>query len=141
MEATVDYDDPRSVVAGFINAMHEWELRSWDAMRAARETPDPSSYQAGVFQGMADIFSRFCTTRQRPHGRQGAFQKPPEYDPDRETLVDIEVVNPRRARVDTDRVAVLGGGRYRYILHKTNDRWLIDRLQHQCGDTWESAIL
>lgn len=91
---------------------------------------------------MDTIFRCFCTPKERKFGRQGSFRKPPEYDPEKEQVLDTEVDEIRkRANVTTHRQAVFGGGRHRYTLVRNDDRWFIDTLKRECGDEWQNAIL
>lgn len=131
---------PQSVVAAFIQAMHEWELSSWEASRRARNTPDPASYWPEVAAALGRVFATFCTPRERPQGRQASFQKPPEYDSNAEHILDSGITGDR-ARVDTERKAPFGGGLLRYTLHRRDNQWLIDNVKRKNGDDWEPAIL
>jgi hypothetical protein len=131
---------PENVVADFIAAMNQWERDSWKASRAARDHPDPSSYQEGVLESLQEIFNRCCTDRKRPQGRLGSFSKPPEYDPSTEAIVGMTEEGDR-AVVETKREALLYDGTYRYTLHLTNGGWLIDRLQRLDDSGWESHVL
>ena len=45
------------------------------------------------------------------------------------------------AHVETARVSALGGGSYRYTLHRRQGRWLIDGLKRKDGDRWVRDIL
>ena len=83
---------------------------------------------------MDAVFTMYCTARDRPYGRQASFQRPPEYDPERETITRTEILR-NKAFVDTERVAVLGGGSYRYVLHKVAGRWLIRQPEAKGGST------
>lgn len=81
----VRFSSPELVVERFIQAMNSWELAAWELSRAARGSEDPASYRTTVLSMQNDLFAKYCTPRQRPHGRLGSFQRPPEYDPERET--------------------------------------------------------
>lgn len=135
-----DYRSPASVVMAFIAAMNRWETESWQAMRAARNTITPDSYRAEVNHRMIRIFQAYCTDKERPHGRTGSFQSPPECDPKKETVTST-TVEKRKALVETTRQTVLGGGEYRYVLFMQADQWRIDNLKYKCGEKWEKAIL
>lgn len=137
-----DFDHPTSVVSAFIQAMNRWETESWQAERSCRTTDDPFSYQADVRAKMDAIFSSFCTPKDRKYGRNGSFQKPPEYDPQHEKILETEIdENRKRAYVTTYREAVLGGGRHRYSLTRRGNRWLIDTLKRERRGEWQSVIL
>ena len=120
--------------------MNAWELRAWELSRAARDSPDRTSHWPEVQATLDSVFAKHCTARKRPQGRQASFQRPPEYDPQRETIIRTEV-DRELAYVDTERVAPLGGGAYRYTLHRRDDRWLIDNVKRRDGDRWVHHIL
>ena len=137
-----NFDEPGSVVAGFISAMYHWELDSWKAMRAAQNSDDPPSYQEVVKQRQTEIFNNFCTNKGRKQGRLGSFQNPPEYNPSSEKVSSSTIEpNGRKAIVETVRESRLGGGIYRYVLYRREQRWLIDNLTHEVDGVWEKAIL
>ncbi len=134
------YDNPESVVKVFILAMNRWETEAWQAMRAVRNSDDPASYQTKVKKKLDAIFAMYCTPKDRPYGRLGSFQKPPEYDPTKEHI-QCSTIEKRKAYVDTVRDSVLGGGCYRYVLLRKNSQWRIDNLKHDWQSKWEKAIL
>lgn len=134
---------PANVVRAFILDMNAWEIEANAARRRARDTPQPDSYQGAIQASVAEIFRRRCTDRVRGQGRvlNPSFQRPPEYDPRTETVQSETIDGPSRATVETRRDAILGGGRYRYTLHRRQGAWLIDSLQHFEDDTWQRWIL
>lgn len=137
-----DFDDPRSVVSSFIAAMNEWEINALEAQRESRHSSDPSAYQVSVLECMQEVFDTYCTKRPRPHGRLGSFQHPPEYDPASETVIDTSIdEDGRLALVITERTAFLGGGAFRYCLHRTGGRWLINNLECHIDGEWTAHIL
>lgn len=137
-----NFDDPASVVGAFIVVMNRWEIESWKARRDARDTADPASYQQVVLQNMNKIFATYCTDKERKQGRSGSFQKPPEYDPSSEEILSTTIDdNNKMAIVETERQAILGGGRYRYVLYRRDNKWLIDNLKYEYEGEWERAIL
>jgi len=137
-----DFNDPASVVEAYIVSMNRWEIESWKAMRSVKESDDPSSYQDEVKRKEKEIFEYFCTKKERKYGRQGSFQKPPEYDPESEKILSTTIVEDRKAAiVETERDSVLGGGTYRYKLYRREGKWLIDNLKHEYEGKWEEKIL
>ena len=134
-----DYSDPESVVLCFIAAMHQWELNSHASQRAARDSTDPASYQPSVAVAMADVFSKFCTPKPRPHGRNASFQNPPEYNPAHESIRST-TIDGASASVLTNRDAVFGGP-FRYTLKRIDNRWLIDTLRQRNDDGSESPAI
>ena len=137
-----DFGDPGSVVTAFITAMNAWEIAAWKAQRASRESGNQSAYQSPVLAEMNRIFRAYCTPKERKRGRKGSFQRPPEYDPDNEAIMDVAVDDgQRRAFVTTKRQAVLGGGAYRYTLHNRHGKWLIENLKRESDGKWINHIL
>jgi hypothetical protein len=129
-------------VTAFIAAMNGWEIASWKAQRACRESDDPSAYQPGVLHEMIRIFANYCIPKERKYGRNGSFQKPPEYDPACERVVDVAIDDSRRrAYVTTQREAILGGGTYRYTLLARHKKWLIDNVKQEVDGTWNNSVL
>jgi hypothetical protein len=135
--------EPADVVRGFIAAMNAWEIDAHAASRLARDSPQPDSYQGKIRAGVTAIFGCFCTDRERKQGRvlNPVFQKPPEYDPGSETVVSVTARNSSSIAVETKRDAILGGGRYRYLLRRGAGTWLIDNVQRFDGGTWRQHIL
>jgi hypothetical protein len=80
-------------------------------MRAVRNSEDPAAYQGEAKMKLDTIFQAYCTQKDRPYGRLGSFQNPPEYDPAKEQIL-FSTIEKRKANVDTMRDAVLGGGKY-----------------------------
>jgi hypothetical protein len=137
-----NFEDPGSVVTSFITAMNSWEVAAWEAQRACRDSSDPASYQVTVLQEMNRIFCTYCTLRERKYGRQGSFQRPPEYDPITEHIASVSVnESQRRAYVTTERQATFAGGIYQYVLQKIGGQWLIDSLRYDVDGEWNSHIL
>jgi hypothetical protein len=125
MAETESTKTPRDVLIAFITAMHKWEVESWEHSRRTRNGANPSSYQTDVAQRMNDIFAMFCTTKDRPRGRNGSFQHPPEYDPATEQILDVAEESSRRAVVHTQQ----GSGfrnRCQYVLLREGGEWRID---------------
>ena len=134
--ADCDYTNPESVVMAFIRTMNSWEKHADYLSRAG----DPT-YHAAVLETQGVVFSRFCTPRERKQGRIGSYRRPPQYDPDKEQLLEVTPARGRRVHVETNRDSVLGGGRYRYVLHKNGGRWLIDSVKLEDRGKWRSVVL
>lgn len=136
-----DYEDPNSVLRAFIEAMNLWEKDSWELSQAAT-AEDPSAYQEDVNRNMDLVFQAYCTPKERKNGRQGSFQHPPMYDPAIESIESSSVAkNEKKAFVETNREAKLGGGKYRYTLLRQKERWLIDSVKRLRDEIWENSIL
>ena len=131
------FDDPKAVVATFIRAMNAWEL-----FASGLSKEDGITSRATVKEEVDAVFACFCTQKDRPYGRLGSFQSPPEYDPDHEEIIGFTIESSKKAFVDTRREAVLGGGEYRYALHLSDGKWLIDNLKFKEPDgSYSKAIL
>jgi hypothetical protein len=135
-----DAPSPEHTVLAFIRAMHSWEEFAWQASREARRRAPEDDPTQAISEALDKVFAQFCTPKDRPFGRAGSFQDPPECDPSRERVVRTKVVN-RRAEVETERNAVLGGGPWLYVLHLHDGRWLIDNVKWNDGTTWKRGIL
>ena len=135
--AECDYGDPQSVVRAFIESMNSWEKFAHQLSREAEQCENWPE----ILRTQELVFSRFCTAKDRPSGRSGSFQNPPEYDPRSEIVVSSNIERKDRAHVETDRVASLGGGRYRYTLHLHDGRWLIDNVKFDENGRWRPSIL
>lgn len=138
-QADCNYDDPTSVVCAFIAAMNKWEISCADASKSAKASGNQSDWK-WVLGTMNDVFGIYCTFKPRPHGRQGSFQRPPEYDPEKEKIISSSI-DGQRSMVDTTREAVLGGGNYRYTLLRQAGQWRIDNVKFDEGESWRNAIL
>jgi len=137
-----NFDDPASVVSSFIAEMNYWEMDSWKAMRLSRDSVNPDTYQHNVRAAVDIIFDKYCTKKERPYGRQASFQKPPEYDPEKEHIISVQIEsNKNKAFIETEREAVLGGGRFLYVLFRKEGKWLIDNLKHDNQGKCERYIL
>ena len=137
-----DFSDPASVVFHFISAMNAWELKSWQSQRANRGAVDVAVHQSGILDDMQTIFALYCTPKKRANGRNGSFQRPPEYDPVRERILHFrEDEDGKHAFVTTYREGTLGGGHHKYTLVRRTGKWFIDTLKRQTGDEWRNAIL
>src|SRR5262245_20164480 len=91
------HSDAVEVVRAFIARMHEWELAANAASKAARKTDNPTSYQRPILASMNTVFAKWCTPKERKHGRLGAFSNPPEYQPNHEPVLKVVLESPRRA--------------------------------------------
>ena len=129
-------DDPESVVDAFIRAMNPWETY---ANRVSRDRGVDAWPE--ILRSQAVVFYAFCTRKDRKHGRNGSFQRPPEYDHDQEKIAAVEPVSEKRAHVETVRESLLAEGRYRYVLLRQKERWLIDSVQFFDGNGWQRSIL
>lgn len=127
--------EPVEVLYAFIKAMNQWELESHFELR--RILPESghviaqhivTEYDQRKDQKLKQIFSLYCTVRERPYGRLGSFRHPPEYDPATEQVLEIVDESKRRVIIFTQE----GSGfqhKNRYVLLRKADKWLIDNKQ------------
>lgn len=132
---------PRAVLVEFIAAMCKWEIESWEHMRRMRNAPEPFSYRPDVLQRMNEIFAAFCTIKDRPHGRHGSFQHPPEYDPATGQILEVVEESPRRVVIQTQQ----GSGfrnRCQHVLLQKGGEWRIEskRIVYDDGTSIPSAL-
>jgi hypothetical protein len=120
--------------------MNSWEIASWAASRAARDTDQPASYQPTVLQSQQALFDLYCTQKDRAHGRQGSFGRPPEYDPATEKVIHVEIAGSV-AIVETERSTSFAGGRYKYRVKRVGGKWLIESCKHLVDGRWLPSIL
>lgn len=131
---------PRDTVEAFISAMNAWEIASWAAMRAVRDTDHPASYQPTVLQSQKALFDLYCTQKDRARGRHGSFGRPPEYDPSTERVIHVEIAGSV-AIVETERSTSFSRGRYRYNIKLVGDKWLIENCKCLVDGKWMPSIL
>lgn len=110
----VDCTNPVAVVRGLIIAMNQFEERAHSA-----------NGNDAILALMNEVYSRFCTDKKRPYGRNGSYSRPPEYDPATEKLVESREVRAGRAEVMT-RSDTQGQREILYVLAKKAGRWLVD---------------
>jgi hypothetical protein len=131
---------PRDTVEAFISVMNSWEIASWAAMRAVRDTDHPASFQPTVLQSQKALFDLYCTHKDRAHGRHGDFGRLPEYDPATEKVIHVEIAGSV-AIVETERSTSFAGGRYRYKVKRVGDKWLIESCKRLVDGKWMPSIL
>ena len=131
-----DANKPEAVVGTFIRAMNMWETY---ANRVSRERKADAWPE--IHRSQKTVFDAFCTQKERKQGRNGSFQRPPEYDPDSERIVGIEPITGSKTHVVTERESILGGGRYQYVLLRQANRWFIDSVKYLDGSKWRNSIL
>lgn len=135
------YSKPAEVVRRFIADMHVWELQAAEAHKASTPDDNERFWQANN-AALAEVFARWCTTKDRKYGRSGSFQKPPEYQPDGEDVLETIIESSRRACVYTQRRTGLAF-KQQYVLLKHKGSWLIDNVKWQLpGDKkWSAGTL
>jgi hypothetical protein len=133
---------PEQVVADFISAMHQWELRAQRLQRSSRDRPDPSEYRREVTAALAQLAGGFCSAEQVAGlTAASAFSSPPQYDLTHEKIVGTGSQKTGSVFVETEQRAVLGSGRYRYLLEQQAGRWLITERMTFAGGRWKRTSL
>ncbi|MBM4073444.1 MAG: hypothetical protein FJ271_31650 [Planctomycetes bacterium] len=135
-----DFSAPEKVLRGFILAMNRWETRAHELRKAAGDASAAARQQA--LDEMEQVFDIFCTPIPRPYGRLGTYSIPPGYQ-SAESLIGINLVNPRRAELITRGKFNTIEMENLYVVLKKKGRWLIDSKKHRFvgGPTWDKAIL
>lgn len=130
MKIELDYAKPESVLLAFFDEMNGWEIESFPLIKQiprGASAEEVSAVYAPIAERLDRIFEKFCTPKKRKQGRQNAVAvgSPPDYDSQTQTVVETIYESPRRAFVETiDRKRF--GKKYRYVLLKKGERWLID---------------
>lgn len=122
-----DTRSPEEVLLAFIAAMNNWEKQCWEDYRKQQTSGYDPERLCRNLERMNAIFAEYCIPKKRPYGRAGAFQNPPEYDPDGETIVEAEHF-PGKTIIHTQQHTGLRN-KCRYVLIKKGGRWLIDSKQ------------
>ena len=86
---------------------------------------------------LATIQERFCTTRERPFGRNH-FGIVPEYDPGVESLLQVTFEKPARAVILTRHERL---GSFRYIVLRKDGYWRIDSKRIDRNGKWGTWTL
>ena len=138
---THPYANPAEVVRRFIADMHEWESQTLAAYETAKKSGQVEPFWESTRQTLEQVFSRWCTPKERKAGRLGSFSNPPEYQPDHEVILETDIESSRRASVHTQQGTGFKQKR-KYILLKKGDRWIIDSVKWQTHEgTWSNGIL
>jgi hypothetical protein len=124
--------EPVAVLYGFIKAMNHWERESYpesrQLFREGEHIVDQQllmAYAQRKNQRLKEIFSAYCTLRERPYGRQSTFQHPPEYDPENEKLLDIVKESSQRVVIFTQETTGFCH-KNRYVLLRKGGEWRVD---------------
>ncbi len=132
-------DSPSDVIAAFLSAMNTWELACWDRMRAVRGTAKADSHWDQAREDLMSIHAQYLTPHQRVYAEQPTFQKPPRYDPGKESVI-ASSIDGKVAIVQTMRVMGLGGGQFQYKLQLIDSCWRIDNVKKLFSGKWQSHI-
>jgi hypothetical protein len=116
-------------------------MRILSEYEAAAKSEQYDAFWTDARRSLEDVFSRWCTPKERRHGRLGSFANPPEYQPSHEQILETVNETPRRIIVLTRRIIGFKDAR-KYVLLKKGDRWWIDNVKWQSKDgDWQNGIL
>ena len=87
--------EPSDAVNAFIVAMHEWEKQADVEFQRAKENGTIGTLTERLLDSQAAVFERFCTSKPRTYGRNGSFERPPEYDSAKEKVISCEIQGRR----------------------------------------------
>ncbi|PWD64443.1 NTF2 fold immunity protein [Pectobacterium parmentieri] len=111
-----------NVLKDFIGRMNEWEVKYYSLFR----NDDSASHTQDAKEELDEIYSIFCTKKERKQGRQVALDcsDPPEYSPDEEVL-SCDVSKNKIFFVTIQKTGFKN--KFRYMLNFKEGRWLIDK--------------
>lgn len=130
-----DLSEPQNTLRGFIVAMHGYEIGA-----AKRQRSKKTENASADLAAMNAVMEVYCTAKDRPFGRHGSFRIPPEYNLEKEALIEINHPRPNRAelltRVEDEERECL------YVLLKKKGTWLLDSKKIRLvGGDWIKARL
>ncbi len=115
---------PENTLKEFIQRMNAWEI--W-AHKNSPKNPTHDEYDKfnkELNHRPQQIYADLCTPKDRPYGRQGMYQNPPEYQMTEEIIKVIEC-SERRIEIITQELEGFQN-KNKYVLLKKQNRWLID---------------
>lgn len=96
---------PNAIAAlqGFFAAMNQWEIDSWRRSRQVKDGQLSREEETAVTaQRLEEIFAQHCAAGSLTRGI--SFQKPPEYDPEAERIVEVEEKSKARVTIVTQQM-------------------------------------
>ena len=137
-------EEIEKVLKGFIAEMHKWELncaKMDDELEQKDSKLDEDEVEKANEKRISEIFAKYCTLKERKHGRLGMYQRPPAYNPNEEIL-EIKYLKPKKAEVYTQAHSGFGH-KNKYTLFYKNDQWLIDYKEYYSAyeEKWVKAVL
>ena len=134
---TCDYSSPEKVLHSFIFSMNQFERQ---AAEHRKKTPQDENPNKEILKSMQAVFDTYCTPKERPYGRQGSYQMSPEYDPEGEFLIEVTLINPRRAELITRNEKE--EKEFLYVILRKKGRWLLDNKKLRfIGANWMKWFL
>jgi len=115
---------PEETIKAFIKDMNSWE--NWAHENTPKNPNDREyeSFKQELNMRVGKIFKEYCTSRDRSYGRNGMYQKPPEYQENEEILEVIDCSNTRIEIITQEHSGF--SNKNKYTLLKQGGRWLID---------------
>ncbi len=115
-------NDPVEVLIFFMKEMNQWENSYRDAFMK-----DHGIKKEPYLIELNDIFSKWCTVKERKHGRQTSMQVsfPPDYDPVTDKIVNHDIIK-NKAFITVQKETGFKN-RYLYTLNLKNKEWRIDK--------------
>ncbi len=121
--------DPVETLTCFMKEMNQWENSYRDAF-IKDHFVDKEPYRIEL----NNIFSEWCTVKERKYGRQTSMQVsfPPDYDPENDEIIGSDVIK-KKAFITVQKNMGFKN-RYLYTLHFKNNEWRIDKKERFSSD-------
>ncbi len=122
-------DQIAEILSSFFAEMRQWELDSAAGYRSTKRCEQSlEDVKVNAIDALQQIFRDYCISSDQPSRAQGGtlrFSLKPTYDPEKETIIDMEISNDNRAKVTTQQQWALRD-QFVYRLSKCNNRWRIE---------------
>ncbi len=120
----------RSLLADFMQEMHDWEIKTYEMYRPESGGPEKNSVVAKVM--LKEIYDKYLTDRERKTGRLvgPSAEIPPEYDPSTEEVLSSESPSEGKVVISTrwthPEISDFSEDR-RYTLLRKAGEWRLDK--------------
>lgn len=115
-----------AALQGFFTAMNQWEIDSWCNSRLEKDGQlSYESYEeetAIASKRLEEIFAQYCVAGSQTRGV--SFQKPPEYDPEAELILEVEEKSTKRVTIATQQTTGFKK-KCKYDVVLTDDAWRV----------------
>jgi hypothetical protein len=125
---------PEEVLKAFFTAMRDWEAEAFRQAGEAERAGRPLE-TTPLRQQREALLARYCTRRRRVFSSIVCYGATPEYDPDKEDILQVEEVSDRRVVIHTRQRTGFKHQR-RFTLLKHQGRWLVDGKLYLAGRKW-----
>lgn len=131
-----------NLIIQFMTEMNRWELSCLEELENTAEKVTIQTRKRKKFSARLEkIYEKYCTAKKRKYTHQGSYGKPPWYDPDKEKILEVRMVNTNRMEITSlkeDGVKLY----YKYIVLRRNQKWLIDNRKRLDWDgVWRKSVL